>query len=164
MVVWAKACLEKMFEFFPLAIAMLDTDNDGDLDCLVTVRSNYNEEAHKATYTWLLPGLHGHKKENITFNLREGATPDKPVYTPLDGDGTDKIANFIYSDYHKCTVLDIPYKNKQECILWVTKEALKDIPQYCYDHFEDNCDTKVEAYDEETCRPVLASLQGLTYV
>ncbi|KAH7961747.1 hypothetical protein HPB52_011863 [Rhipicephalus sanguineus] len=52
----------KMFEIFPVAIAIFDTDKDGDLDCLTTVRSNYDEKDHKVTYTWLLAGLNGHEK------------------------------------------------------------------------------------------------------
>ncbi|KAL1458847.1 hypothetical protein MTO96_027658 [Rhipicephalus appendiculatus] len=148
----------KMFEIFPVAIAMFDTDKDGDLDCLTTVRSNYDEEGHTVTYTWLLAGLNGHEKQNITFKLTEGPSPDKPVYIPVDGDGSEKIANFIYTDYKTCTVLEIPYKEEQECILWVNQEALKDVPENCVDYFYDNCNTENAAYDEETCAPVLANL------
>ncbi|KAL1458845.1 hypothetical protein MTO96_027656 [Rhipicephalus appendiculatus] len=148
----------KMFEIFPVSIAVFDVDKDGDLECLTTVRSNYDKEGHTVTYTWLLAGLNGHVKQNITFNLREGASPDKPVYTPEDGDGNDKVANFIYTDYKTCTVLEIPYKNEQECILWLTREALNDVPQNCVDHFEDNCDMKNPAYDEESCSSVIANL------
>ncbi|XP_075535379.1 uncharacterized protein LOC142570967 [Dermacentor variabilis] len=148
----------KMFEIFPVAIAIFDTDFDGDLECLTTVRTNYNEEGHTVTYTWLIPGLNGHEKKNITFNLREGASPDKPVYTPLEGDVSDKVANFIYTDYNVCTVLEIPYKTEQVCILWVTREAVSNVPQNCVDYYEDICDTKVEAYNEESCSPVMANL------
>ncbi|KAH7961748.1 hypothetical protein HPB52_011864 [Rhipicephalus sanguineus] len=140
----------KMFRNFPVAIAMFDTDKDGDLDCLATVRSNFDEEGHKATYTWLLPGLNGHEKKNITFDLREGASPDKPIYTPEDGDGSDKVANFIYSDNKQCTVLEIPYKNELQCILWVNPKIVKDVPQHCLDYYEDNCDMPNPAYDDET--------------
>ncbi|KAL1458846.1 hypothetical protein MTO96_027657 [Rhipicephalus appendiculatus] len=119
----------KMFKNFPVAIAVFDADKDGDLDCVVSVRSTYDEEGHTATYTWLLPGFNGHEKQNITFNLREGASPDKPVYTPED-----------------------------ECMLWMSQEAVKDIPQNCVDHFEDNCDIKNPAYDEDSCSPVMANL------
>ncbi|KAL3245333.1 hypothetical protein MRX96_046998 [Rhipicephalus microplus] len=148
----------KMFEIFPVSIAVFDADKDGDLDCLTTVRSNYDEEGHTVTYTWLLAGLNDHVKKNVTFNLREGLSPDKPIYTPEDGDGSDKVANFIYTDYKTCTVLEIPYKNEQECILWVTQEALNNVPQNCVDHFEDNCDVDNPVYDQESCAAVTANL------
>nr|XP_037285192.1 uncharacterized protein LOC119178133 [Rhipicephalus microplus] len=148
----------KMFRNFPVAVAMFDTDNDGDLDCLTTVRSNFDEEGHKATYTWLLPGVNGHERRNVTFDLREGPSPDKTVFTPEDGDGSEQIANFIYSDNEHCTVLEIPYKNVQECILWMNPKDLKAVPQHCLDYYEDNCDMQNPAYDEESCGPLISNL------
>uniref|UniRef100_A0A034WXV7 Lipocalin 2 n=1 Tax=Rhipicephalus microplus TaxID=6941 RepID=A0A034WXV7_RHIMP len=148
----------KMFRNSPVAVAMFDTDNDGDLDCLTTVRSNFDEEGHKATYTWLLPGVNGHERRNVTFDLREGPSPDKTVFTPEDGDGSEQIANFIYSDNERCTVLEIPYKNVQECILWMNPKDLKAVPQHCLDYYEDNCDMQNPAYDEESCGPLISNL------
>ncbi|KAL1486912.1 hypothetical protein MTO96_031166 [Rhipicephalus appendiculatus] len=113
---------------------MFDTDNDGDLDCLVTVRSNFDEE-----------GPQGHLHVASARSQRSARS-----------DGSEKVANFIYSDNEKCTVLEIPYKNDQECILWVNPKILKDVPQHCLDYYDDNCDMKNPAYDEQSCGPIIA--------
>ncbi|KAL3223328.1 hypothetical protein MRX96_049829, partial [Rhipicephalus microplus] len=49
-------------------------------------------------------------------------------------------------------------KNVQECILWMNPKDVKDVPQHCLDHYEDNCDMKNPSYDEESCGPLISNL------
>ncbi|XP_077558081.1 uncharacterized protein LOC144173604 [Haemaphysalis longicornis] len=143
----------KMFKNFPYSIAIFDEDYDGDLDCLTTRREQYDPEEPSARYVWYLKGLNGHERKHIGFNVKAGASPDKPVYTLDDPDSPEMIANFIYTDYDNCTVLEIPYEGRLECILWVVEGIEKNIPQHCADYFDDICDVNIKrtAYDEETC-------------
>lgn len=146
----------KIIDFFPLAIAVYDTDQDGDLDCLTAIRAYYDQEHHVAKYVWVLAGVNGHVKENFTITFRDGPSPDQLLINK-DDDPTVKIAKFDYTDYKTCTVTEIPIDDMETCILWVIREALADIPQDCEDHYEDNCDIKLAAFDEETCGEILAN-------
>ncbi|KAL1478602.1 hypothetical protein MTO96_034962, partial [Rhipicephalus appendiculatus] len=143
------------FLAFPHAVAVFDADDDGDLDCLFVVRQYVHEDSKTASYMWVLPPVNGRQAENHTYYWREGLTPDKPVFTADDGADGEQTAHFIYTNYENCAVADIPFKNKPNCGLWVTKDALHSIPQECEDQFEDNCDMTVLVFDEETCKGVL---------
>ncbi|XP_077512926.1 uncharacterized protein LOC144124139 [Amblyomma americanum] len=138
----------KMFKTFPVAIALFDEDQDGDLDCLKAVRADFDEDAHTVTYVWILKNENGHDSKNISYHLKEGASPDKPVYTLDDTDGPEYVANFIYTDYETCVILEIPYKENQECILWTTEGAKNGVPKHCMKYYIDNCDVKNMAYDQ----------------
>ncbi|KAK8759002.1 hypothetical protein V5799_003366, partial [Amblyomma americanum] len=72
--------MTQAFDAFPLVIAMFDEDLDGDLDCVKSVRTDYDKEAKKATYVWVLKGKNGQAGTNITFHLKPGATPEKADY------------------------------------------------------------------------------------
>ncbi|XP_049517676.1 uncharacterized protein LOC119441915 isoform X2 [Dermacentor silvarum] len=148
----------KMFEVVTSAVAVLDADGDGDLDCVVVVREHLDENKKTARYVWLLPSLNGRQAENLTYHLKEGPTPDKPVLTVDDGADGEKTANFIYTNYKNCVVVDIPFKKKRSCGLWVTKDAVHSVPQECVDQFEDNCDMEVAVFDDETCKGVLDNI------
>ncbi|KAH7965740.1 hypothetical protein HPB49_010306 [Dermacentor silvarum] len=147
-----------MFEVVTSAVAVLDADGDGDLDCVVVVREHLDENKKTARYVWLLPSLNGRQAENLTYHLKEGPTPDKPVLTVDDGADGEKTANFIYTNYKNCVVVDIPFKKKRSCGLWVTKDAVHSVPQECVDQFEDNCDMEVAVFDDETCKGVLDNI------
>ncbi|XP_070388315.1 uncharacterized protein [Dermacentor albipictus] len=142
----------KMFEVFPYAIAAFDADDDGDLDCAMVVRQQLDENQKKAAYVFVLPPVNGHQPENHTYYVKEGSTTDKPVYTVDDGADGEKTANAIYSNYKNCAVVDFPFKMRQSCGLWVTKDVLHSIPQECTDQFEDNCDKAVAVFDDESCK------------
>uniref|UniRef100_A0A023GDM8 Putative lipocalin-2 1 n=1 Tax=Amblyomma triste TaxID=251400 RepID=A0A023GDM8_AMBTT len=147
----------KIFENLDNAVAMLDVDLDGDLDCLVAKRTEFDKNGPSATYVWILSGLNGEEKNNITFHLKPGPSPDKPAFTLGNGGGPEQIANFVFADYQSCAVIQLPYGGGQECMLWVTNETKDNYPQYCVDQYEDNCGGQKIAYDENTCSQLLGS-------
>ncbi|KAH6940031.1 hypothetical protein HPB50_024042 [Hyalomma asiaticum] len=140
-----------MFEAFPYAIAAFDADEDGDLDCAMVVKQELDLNSKTAVYVMVLPPLFGKSGENHTYNVREGASPDQPIFTLDDDADGEKTINYIYTNYENCAVADFPFKNKRKCSLWVKKDALQNTPQECMDQFEDNCDNAVARFDEETC-------------
>ncbi|KAL3244549.1 hypothetical protein MRX96_047181 [Rhipicephalus microplus] len=143
--------LFKVFATHPSGFAMLDADNDGDLDCMMAVRTNYEESGPSAEYVWILKGLNGHPKKNITVHFDKGDTPDKAVVTVDNAQDHKLQARAIYADFHSCAVLDIPYNGKPRCLLWVTDEAKDNIPSKCHEMFLKNCHTENVIYDKETC-------------
>ncbi|XP_054932617.1 uncharacterized protein [Dermacentor andersoni] len=144
----------KMFEVFPYAIAAFDADDDGDLDCVMVVRQDLDENRKAATYVIVLPSLNGRQAENLTYYLREGPATDTVFFTLDDGAEGRGTANYIYTNYKNCAVVDFPFKKRQSCGLWVTKDVLHSYPQECIDQFEDNCDKAVAVFDDETCKGV----------
>ncbi|XP_077545739.1 uncharacterized protein LOC144158606 [Haemaphysalis longicornis] len=141
----------KLYEAFPFVVAIFDQDEDGDLDCVTSTRTNIDVEANTATYVWSLQGGNGHEKRNITFNLKPGPTPDSAVYTPEDDKSKEELVSFIYTDYKDCVIVEMPFKNHLECMLWVSDEVKDNIPQLCLDMFEDICDDKISAYSRDMC-------------
>ncbi|KAK8786600.1 hypothetical protein V5799_023625 [Amblyomma americanum] len=148
------SCQNKVFEAFPVGIAVFDEDLDGDLDCLSSVRTDFDKESQKASYTWFLMGKNGHSRKNMTLHLRPGATPDKAVFTVDDSDGPWETAEFVYSDYQDCNIVDLPYEGTEQCIMWVSDEVKDDVPQECKDQFEYLCEIEVMAYDKDSCNAV----------
>ncbi|KAH8009666.1 hypothetical protein HPB51_018963 [Rhipicephalus microplus] len=114
--------LKWVFATHPSGLALLDADDDGDLDCMKAVRTNYDESGPSAEYVWILKGLNGHPMKNITVHFEKGDTPDKAVVTVDNG-----------------------------CLLWVTEEAKDNIPSKCHEEFLKNCNTESIIYDKETC-------------
>ncbi|XP_075535377.1 uncharacterized protein LOC142570966 isoform X1 [Dermacentor variabilis] len=148
----------KTFEVFPYAITAFDSDDDGDLDCAMVVRQQLDENQKTATYVLVLPPVNGRQPENHTYYLKEGSTTDKPVFTVDDGADGEKTSNLIYSNYENCAVVDFPFKMRQSCGLWVTKDVLHSFPQECIDQFEDNCDNAVAVFDDDTCKGVFDNI------
>ncbi|XP_070392860.1 uncharacterized protein [Dermacentor albipictus] len=144
----------KMFEVFAYAIAAFDADDDGDLDCAMMVRQQLDEKQKTATYVFVLAPVNGRQPENHTYYVKEGSTTDKPVFTVDDGANGEETVYFIYTNYKNCVVADFPFKNRQSCGLWVTKDVLHSFPQECIDQFQDNCDRAVLVFDDETCKAV----------
>ncbi|XP_037510179.1 uncharacterized protein LOC119386960 isoform X1 [Rhipicephalus sanguineus] len=141
----------KLLEVFPYAIALFDADQDGDLECVMMLKEHLDQNKKTTSYVMLLPPLNGRPAENHTYHAREGAAPDKLLFT-LDDGVDEQSVNFIYTNYKNCVVVDIPFKNKQSCGLWVKKDALHSLPQECLDQFEDNCDMAFSRFDDETCK------------
>ncbi|KAL1439530.1 hypothetical protein MTO96_001295 [Rhipicephalus appendiculatus] len=141
----------KVFEKFPSAVAIFDQDLDGDLDCVTAVRTDLNPETHESTYIWILKGLNGNTPENITLHVKPGATPDTFSLTTGNDNANEQTADFLYTDYKDCLVVNIPYKNTEQCMLWVADARKDDIPQSCVDYYEDNCDTEKTAYVKDVC-------------
>lgn len=141
----------EIFRTIPYAVAVYDVDNDGDLDCLTTVRTDFSEEPLSATYVFLLRGLGGHESRNITYHIKPGPTPDRVPYTMDDDNDFVQEGHFIYTDYKSCTVMEFLFEGKQECLLWTTKDSLHNVPEHCMDEYNDICSDAVKIYDEESC-------------
>ncbi|XP_075538245.1 uncharacterized protein LOC142572780 isoform X2 [Dermacentor variabilis] len=116
----------KVFEGFRAGLALFDIDNDGDLDCVTATQQDYNASVPSVTYVWHLQPLNGHEARNIYFYVRPG-----------DGPG------------------QILFKDKNECMLWISWEANNNVPQRCTDEYEDKCEDAKQAFDEETCSPYM---------
>ncbi|XP_075538243.1 uncharacterized protein LOC142572779 [Dermacentor variabilis] len=148
------ADIMKVFEKHPYGVAILDTDNDGDLDCLTAVRTKFDKDGPSADYVWLLKGLNGHVKTNITVHFEKGDAPDKAFVTIDDDDGPQQEARAIYADFQTCAVMEIPYNGNPQCMLWTTDEVKDNVPDKCTEQFRKNCDVEVVAYDKESCSQV----------
>ncbi|XP_075535409.1 uncharacterized protein LOC142570998 [Dermacentor variabilis] len=144
----------KVFETHPYGVAIFDIDNDGDLDCLTAVRTKFDNDGPTADYVWLLKGLNGHVKKNITYHFEKGDAPDKAFVTVDDDDRQNQEARAIYADYQTCAVLDIPYNGKPECTLWTTDEVKDNVPSQCTEQYKKNCEVEVVVYDKESCSQV----------
>uniref|UniRef100_A0A023G983 Putative lipocalin-5 1 n=1 Tax=Amblyomma triste TaxID=251400 RepID=A0A023G983_AMBTT len=142
--------MRKVFDNFLHAIAIIDIDKDGDLDCLSTVRTDFDSSVPRATYVWILPGVNGREPRNITFEVLPKETPDHFYFTDKDGDGSPENGFFIYSDYKDCALVYL--YERQECMMWSSREMKENVPQACMDQFEDNCEGAYKSYDEDTCR------------
>ncbi|XP_065281103.1 uncharacterized protein [Dermacentor albipictus] len=143
----------KVFEGFRAGLALSDIDNDGDLDCVTTTQDNYNASVQSATYVWHLQAVNGHEARDIYFYVRPGDAPGQILFKNENVDGPLQEGTVFYSDYKDCVVVDLPYGNSQECMLWVSWEAKNNVPQRCRDEYEDKCEDAKEAFDEETCSP-----------
>ncbi|XP_077514037.1 uncharacterized protein LOC144124947 [Amblyomma americanum] len=141
----------KLFETVLSGTAIFDQDLDGDLDCVTGVRTEFDKEAQTATYVWLLKGQNGQPGTNITFHLKPGPTPDKADFLSDDSDGPWQTMEYLYSDYKTCLVLDFPFKEGDQCMLWVWNQVKDDVPQWCTDNFKDICGYEVLAYDKDSC-------------
>ncbi|XP_049517582.1 uncharacterized protein LOC119441791 [Dermacentor silvarum] len=146
--------MRQVFEKHPYGVAILDTDSDGDLDCLTAIRTKFDKDGPTADYVWVLKGLKGHVKKNITFHFQEGDAPDKAFFTVDDADGQKVETRAIYADYQTCAVLEMPYNGYPQCILWATDEVKDNVPSKCTEQFRNNCDVEFTAYDKELCSQV----------
>ncbi|XP_054932000.1 uncharacterized protein [Dermacentor andersoni] len=144
----------KLFKKHSSGVAILDTDNDGDLDCVTAVRTKYDDDGPTADYVWLLKGLNGHVKKNITYHFEKGDAPDKAFVTIDDDDGQMQEARALYDDYQTCAVLEFPYKRNPRCMLWTTDEVKDNVPSECTEQFRKKCAVEVVVYDKESCSQV----------
>ncbi|KAL3226142.1 hypothetical protein MRX96_049058 [Rhipicephalus microplus] len=79
----------KIFESFPFAVAISDSDNDNVYECLSTRRMWIKPEEKKGEYVWFLQGNHDNHE------------------------ALSSQAKFHYTDYENCAVLDLPYNGRQ---------------------------------------------------
>ncbi|KAL1442794.1 hypothetical protein MTO96_030626, partial [Rhipicephalus appendiculatus] len=140
-----------VFDNFASAVAVFDVDKDGDLDCLSTVRLDYDKNASTATYFWILKNMNGHESHNISFLVGPGPAPNQFLVKDKDSDEPVQIGTYDYSDYKNCIIMEMPYHGSDECVLWVSENVIDDIPQHCLDHYEDNCEDAKLAYDKGSC-------------
>uniref|UniRef100_A0A6M2D4B8 Putative lipocalin-5 1 n=1 Tax=Rhipicephalus microplus TaxID=6941 RepID=A0A6M2D4B8_RHIMP len=137
-----------VFENFPFALAVFDMDQDGDLDCVSAIRTQFDKSEPSATYVWMFKG---NNPRNVTFHIKPGPTFDTSTYTMDDDYEHEYHANFYFSDYKNCVIFGMPHLDTDECMLWVTKKVKDDVPPICTDKYKENCDMQVMAYDQETC-------------
>ncbi|XP_065282267.1 uncharacterized protein [Dermacentor albipictus] len=137
-----------VFEKFRFALAIFDEDQDGDLDCVSTVRTQFDKSIPSATYVWMFKG---NNPRNVTFHIKPGPTFDTSTYTMDDDYEHEYNAYFYYSDYENCVIFGMPHLDRDECMLWVTKRVKDEVPQICTDKYIENCDMQVMAYDKDSC-------------
>nr|XP_037285506.1 uncharacterized protein LOC119178410 isoform X1 [Rhipicephalus microplus] len=143
----------KIFRDHAYGVTILDSDGDGELECMTTKRTEYNPEAPSATFVWILKGLNGHEKKNIPFHVRPSNSSHE-VLLNFDDDNRDRILTVLYTDYKDCVVLEMPLLGKEECMLVVTREVKDAVPQHCFEHYDSNCYNKVTTYDPDVCSQV----------
>uniref|UniRef100_A0A034WXN5 Lipocalin 26 n=1 Tax=Rhipicephalus microplus TaxID=6941 RepID=A0A034WXN5_RHIMP len=143
----------KVIQIHPNGVAILDTDEDGDLECLKAVRTKF-EEGQAADYVWILKGLHGRPKRNITVHFKKADQPDRAIVAIDDDEDWKQESRLIYADYKNCAVVEIPYNDNTQCMLWTSEEAKDNVPSQCTEEFRKNCDKEVVAYDKATCNQV----------
>ncbi|KAL3226143.1 hypothetical protein MRX96_049058 [Rhipicephalus microplus] len=136
----------KIFESFPFAVAISDSDNDNVYECLSTRRMWIKPEEKKGEYVWFLQGNH----DNRNFYVFEGTSPDTFLFTVGSDEALSSQAKFHYTDYENCAVLDLPYNGRQ-CILWSTEKSKNSLPQKCLDEFEKYCGAGIPLYGKELC-------------
>ncbi|XP_070395682.1 uncharacterized protein [Dermacentor albipictus] len=140
----------KIYENFPFAVAVSDSDNDSRYECLTARRMWLLPEEKKGEYVWLLAGHDGKPKQTVSFYVFEGSSPDTVRFTVGSEDSPSHEAKFDYTDYDNCAVLDMPYNGRQ-CMLW-TKETTKDlVPQKCLDEFMKYCGVGAPLYNGDLC-------------
>ncbi|XP_050043702.2 uncharacterized protein [Dermacentor andersoni] len=145
--------VKKVFEGFRAGLALSDIDNDGDLDCVTATQQDYNASVPSVTYVWHLQAVNGHEARNIYFYVCAGDAPGQILFKDKNVDGPLQEGTVFYSDYKDCIVLDLPYGNSQECMLWISWEAKNNVPQRCTAEYEDTCDDAKLTFDDETCSP-----------
>ncbi|KAL1439526.1 hypothetical protein MTO96_001291 [Rhipicephalus appendiculatus] len=143
----------KIFSDHAYGVTILDSDDDGELECMTTKRTEYNPEAPSATFVWILKGLNGHEKKVIPFHVRPSNSSHEVVIN-FDDDDRDRTLTVLYTDYKACAVFEMPLLGKEECMLVVTREAKDDVPQNCFEHYDTNCDNKVTSYNPDVCSQV----------
>ncbi|XP_075739707.1 uncharacterized protein LOC119177751 isoform X1 [Rhipicephalus microplus] len=89
--------------------------------------------------------------QNISYEVRPGRKPNQFLVKNQDTDEPVQEGTYDYTDYKSCVVMEMPYHDSEECVLWVTWNVVNDIPQDCQDQYEDNCDDAKLAYDKESC-------------
>lgn len=135
----------------PHAVAIYDVDDDGDLDCVTAVRTEFSEEPQRATYVLLFKGVGGNQPRNVTFHITHGSTPDTNRFTLDDDYDFVQEARFYYTNYQNCAIMEHPFAGLQECILWTTIDSFHDIPENCMLEYKNTCKDAAKPYDEESC-------------
>ncbi|XP_054932095.1 uncharacterized protein [Dermacentor andersoni] len=141
----------KTLRAFPYVMSIYDADADGDLNCVYAVRTDFSDEPLQATYVLLVNGIGGRQPRNITYHIKPGPSPDVTLFTIDDDYDNVHECHFDYTDYKNCVILEFLFVGGQDCLLWITKEALADIPEECMRQYVDTCDQVPKSYDEETC-------------
>uniref|UniRef100_A0A131XKD0 Putative lipocalin-5 1 n=1 Tax=Hyalomma excavatum TaxID=257692 RepID=A0A131XKD0_9ACAR len=133
----------KVFQSFPHAVAIEDTDNNTMFHCWTAERTTIDSDARTATYVGHFPAV------GRTRTFRVKAVKDVPRFTfTLDDDLAPKEGAFYYTDYENCVVEGLEYHGHQ-CVLWVKKELKNSVPQNCLDYYADICGVGFPEYSRE---------------
>ncbi|KAL3248429.1 hypothetical protein MRX96_056488 [Rhipicephalus microplus] len=120
---------------------MADTDDSGDLDCMITHRTKFSKQ----------PPRFGRA---ITYHIKPGPTIDTTEFTVDDDYSHVSQAHFLFSDYKDCILMELPIYDKPECVLWTKEKNADNVPAICKQQLEEKCENATISYDEKTCNPV----------
>ncbi|XP_077539272.1 uncharacterized protein LOC144151960 [Haemaphysalis longicornis] len=140
----------KIFEKFPHAIAISNSDNDTIFECLTVKRMFFDKKTMTTEYVWLFKGHHGQPKKTVAFYAEEGPTPDKFFFMESSEASPKKEGQFYYTDYKTCAVMYMDYHGGQ-CILWSEPNKRDSLPQECMDEFAKSCGVGVPTYSKDLC-------------
>uniref|UniRef100_A0A023FU50 Putative lipocalin-5 1 n=1 Tax=Amblyomma cajennense TaxID=34607 RepID=A0A023FU50_AMBCJ len=146
------ADISEIVAFFGDSVAVMDIDNDDVLDCLTTIKTQYDPEGWSATYLWSVQGSTG---ERFQFPLHLWPK-DKPDYFNFNSStrpGEVLVGHSDYFDHESCVIAEMPAVGDQ-CTLWVTRERKDSIPDHCLQNFEDICGTGVDLHTKTICKDV----------
>ncbi|XP_070393983.1 uncharacterized protein [Dermacentor albipictus] len=136
----------KVFQSFPNAVAIIDSDNDTSFNCWTADRTEIDHKNQTATYAALFPTV----RKTLLFHVKAENNSPKFTFT-LNDDPTPKEGMFYYTDYENCVIEDLEYHGHQ-CVLWVRKELKNSVPQICINHFADTCGVGVLKHGKDLCR------------
>ncbi|XP_077538780.1 uncharacterized protein LOC144151557 [Haemaphysalis longicornis] len=139
----------QVFTHFPYTVAISDSDNDTIFECVKGNRTEIDPEALTATFVWIFPETESSPREEIPFYVKVGEAPGTLSFT-VGEDPTEREGIYYYSDYEKCTVLDMEFRGHQ-CILWMPLKYKDDAPKECIEHFEDACGVIVAPNRRDLC-------------
>ncbi|KAH8009665.1 hypothetical protein HPB51_018962 [Rhipicephalus microplus] len=143
----------KAMAAFPYAVALADTDRDGDLDCMAAVRREYSNDPPRAVFDSFMKRPNGEIRK-ITYHVKPGPTIDSVELTVNDDYDHVSEGRFFFSDYKDCVIMEFPIDNKPMCVMWTLKTMAGDIPAICTEKLQASCEDAVLAYDEDTCGPL----------
>ncbi|XP_049527892.1 uncharacterized protein LOC125947366 [Dermacentor silvarum] len=146
----------RIFNNFPSGVAISNSNNDSEYECLTAKRIWLNAKAKQGKYIWILKERHGKSKIEIPFYLSQGSSPDTFSYKVGSEDATPEEGKFMYTDYEHCSVLDMPY-NGHQCILWSSELSKDSLPQECMDKFADICGVGIPLYNQDLCPVEIAN-------
>uniref|UniRef100_G3MSM5 Lipocalin/cytosolic fatty-acid binding domain-containing protein n=1 Tax=Amblyomma maculatum TaxID=34609 RepID=G3MSM5_AMBMU len=148
-----------MYRLFPQAVALLkdaialmDVDNDGTLDCLTATRTQYDPDGWSATYMWNVVGSNGERFQ-VPLYFTPADTPDDFTLTTPIKPGQSFVGHMYYSDQESCVIIDMPLVGYQ-CALWITKERRDSVPQECFSQYAKICGNGTNIQVKETCKDV----------
>uniref|UniRef100_A0A023FRT3 Putative lipocalin-5 1 n=1 Tax=Amblyomma cajennense TaxID=34607 RepID=A0A023FRT3_AMBCJ len=137
----------KAMSQFEYLVAISDSNNDTVFECLAAKRTNIDQEAKTATYTFLLPtaGM------ELSFHIKPGDEPATGILTS-NVDPSPREGIIYYTDYQNCVVANLEiHGDGNQCTLWARLEVKDNVPQVCIDHFVDVCGVTVPAHSRDLC-------------
>ncbi|XP_077538973.1 uncharacterized protein LOC144151728 [Haemaphysalis longicornis] len=140
----------KIFEKFPRAISITDTNNDTIFECLTVNRLFLDQKTMTTAYVWHFKGHHNNPKKALALFAEKGTTPEKFFYMETSDDSPKEEGEFYYTDYDSCAVMYMPYHGGQ-CILWSAPAKQDSLPQECMDQFAKACGIGVPTYSKDLC-------------